>query len=610
MAGRGWDRLDFIIISGDAYVDHPSFGSAVIGRVLEAEGYRVGIIPQPDWQNTGSVKVLGKPRLAWLIAPGVIDSMVNHYTANRKPRRDDGYSPGDRAGKRPDRAAIVYTSLVKSAYKTEPSVPVILGGVEASLRRFAHYDYWSDKVRRSILTDSKADMIVYGMGEPAIIRIAASLDASGVLPEDVPGTVIKSKSPPPDAHRMLPSYARVKSDKKAYADHFAIQQANSTALNSLPLAEPQDNGWYVIQNPPAAPMKSGELDHVYELPYTREAHPMYAEQGGVPALEEVQFSLVSSRGCFGGCTFCAIGFLQGRTVTGRSHESIIREAENLVRRKDFKGYIHDLGGPTANFRHASCKVQESRGVCRDRQCLHPEPCTQLIVDHRDYTALLRKVRKIPGIKKLFIRSGLRFDYILADQNGKDFLREVCTHHVSGRLKVAPEHISEPVLHAMGKPAGHSYAEFRRLFMETNDQLGKKQYLIPYFISAHPGSGLKEAVELAEHLRDTGYIPDQVQDFYPTPGTAASCMYHTGLDPRTMKPVYVSKGGRERRLQRALLQYNKRENYHLVLEALKKAGREDLIGNGPAHLVAPPGKPVGGGTTSAQRRRRGKRSPRR
>ncbi|MFO7731377.1 MAG: YgiQ family radical SAM protein [Spirochaetia bacterium] len=606
----GWEQCDLILITGDAYVDHPSFGAALIGRVLEAEGFRVGIIAQPDWNSSASLQILGRPRLAFLISSGNMDSMVNHYTAAGKLRHNDAYTPGGDFGRRPDRALIVYSSLAKAAYK---GVPVILGGIEASLRRLSHYDYWSDKLRRSVLLDSKADILVYGMAERAIRtiahRIAAGEDLRSI--RDVRGTVYRltgkeaaalhlSKSPKgaqlthasqpsSDAEKTtsfvtLPPFEQVRSDKTAFARSFAVRMKNADPFSASALGE-ETAGQIIVQNPPDYPLSQAELDAVYELPYARRAHPHY--QKPVPALEEVRFSLVSSRGCFGGCSFCALTFHQGRIVKGRSHESILREARQLTHDEKFKGYIHDVGGPTANFRLRACAQQEIRGACAERQCLFPEPCPQLQPDHADYRSLLRKLRELPEVKKVFVRSGIRYDYLLADKKeGPAFLRDLCEHHISGQLKIAPEHVSDAVLQRMGKPGSSVYRRFMDAFAETNRRVKKKQYLIPYFIAAHPGSTLKDAVELAEFCRDQHFIPQQVQEFYPTPGTVATCMYYTGIDPRSMEPVYVPRGGRERRMQRALLQYNRPENAAIVREALREAGRSDLIGHGPKALVPP------------------------
>lgn len=588
MEERGWDQVDFVYVSGDAYVDHPSFGHAIITRVLEAKGYRVGMIAQPDWKDPESVRVFGKPRLGFLVSAGNMDSMVNHYSVSKKRRKTDAYTPGGETGKRPDHACIVYGNLIRRTYK---EVPVILGGIEASLRRLAHYDYWSDRVKRSVLLDSGADMISYGMGERSVIEIAEALDA-GIPVEEltyIDGTVFKTR----DKERIrdaevLPSFDEVKADKKKYAASFYTQYLNTDAFTGKQLAEPYSDTLYVVQNPPAKPLTTMEMDDIYNLPYARTWHPSYDEKGGIPAFSEIRFSLISNRGCFGGCSFCALTFHQGRIVQVRSHESLLKEAKLMTKDKEFKGYIHDVGGPTANFRHPSCKKQLEHGVCKNRQCLFPAPCKNLDADHSDYIRLLKKLREIPGVKKVFIRSGIRFDYLLADKKN-EFLRELCEHHVSGQLKVAPEHVSDQVLSLMGKPENKVYETFIRQFKAMNARLGKKQYVVPYLMSSHPGSTLKEAVKLAEYCRDLGYMPEQVQDFYPTPSTLSTCMYYTGLDPRTMKPVYVPKNPHEKAMQRALIQYRNPELCDLVEEALKKAGRTDLIGYGFKCLIRPKGR---------------------
>ena len=585
MEKRGWTQLDFVYVSGDAYVDHPSFGHAIITRLLESRGYRVGIIAQPDWRKPESVQVFGEPRLGFLVSAGNMDSMVNHYSVSKKRRKTDAYTPGGEMGKRPDYACVVYGNLIRQTYK---KTPIILGGIEASLRRMAHYDYWSDKLKRSVLLDSGADVISYGMGEHSIIELAEALDA-GIPVEDITyiaGTVVKAKSLDSiyDAE-ILPSFEDLKADKMNYARSFYTQYLNTDAFNGKRLVEPYSDHLYVVQNPPAAPLTQMEMDDVYSLPYQRTYHPSYEAKGGVPAIKEIKFSLISNRGCFGGCSFCALTFHQGRIVQVRSHESLIEEAKEITKDKDFKGYIHDVGGPTANFRHPSCKKQMEHGVCKTRQCLFPSPCKNLDADHRDYVSLLRKLRDIPKVKKVFIRSGIRFDYLLADKK-QEFLRELCEYHVSGQLKVAPEHVAGPVLSLMGKPEHKVYEEFTRQFYKMNERIGKEQYLVPYLMSSHPGSTLKEAVELAEYCRDLGYMPEQVQDFYPTPSTLSTCMYYTGVDPRTMQKVYVPKSPHEKAMQRALIQYRNPELYDLVIEALHKAGRSDLIGFGPKCLVRP------------------------
>ncbi len=585
MQKAGIEQLDFVYVIGDAYVDHPSFGHAIISRLLEAHGYRVGIISQPDWKDDASISVLGMPRLGFLISAGNMDSMVNHYYVSKRHRPGDAYTPGGEAFKRPDHATVVYGNLIRRSYK---DVPVIIGGIEASLRRMAHYDYWSDQLKRSILLDSQADILSYGMGEKSIVEIADALNA-GIAVKDitfVKGTVYKTRelSSVYDGI-MLPSYEEMQTAPKRYADSFAIQYRNTDPFTGKTLIEEYPHQVYVVQNPPQKPLSTPEMDAVYELPYMRTYHPSYEEQGGVPAISEIQFSLISNRGCFGGCSFCALTFHQGRTVQVRSHESILKEAELLIKAPDFKGYIHDVGGPTANFRKPSCEKQLTKGVCKDRQCLFPKPCPNLQVDHSDYLMLLRKLRALPGVKKVFIRSGIRFDYLLADKDDT-FFRELVEHHVSGQLKVAPEHISDAVLSEMGKPGRIVYEQFVRKYDKINERLGKKQFLVPYLMSSHPGSTLKEAVELAEYLREFGYMPEQVQDFYPTPSTVSTVMYYTGIDPRNGKKIYVCRNPHEKMLQRALIQYRNPSNYELVREALIKAGREDLIGFSDKCLIRP------------------------
>lgn len=585
MEERGISQLDFVYISGDAYVDHPSFGTAIISRLLESRGYTVGILAQPDFHSAESITELGEPRLAFLVSSGNMDSMVNHYTVAKRHRKTDAYSPGGEMGKRPDRAVIVYCNLIRQKYK---HTPIIIGGVEASLRRLAHYDYWSDSVRRSILLESGADLISYGMGERSIAAIAEALDA-GMSVRDItwiPGTVCKVRSLEEISDfSLLPDYDTIHTDKRKYAESFAEQYRNTDPFSGRRLVEPYSKSCFVVQNPASEPLSQEEMDEVYDLPYTRRWHPMYDAAGGIPALSEVKFSLVSCRGCFGGCSFCALTFHQGRIVQTRSHESILREAERMTRERDFKGYIHDVGGPTADFRAPACEKQTTKGVCPDRQCLFPKPCKNLIADHSDYIALLRKLRALPHVKKVFIRSGVRFDYVLADTKS-NFLEELCRYHVSGQLKVAPEHVSDNVLRCLGKPSASVYREFCDRYRKMNERLGLKQYLVPYLMSSHPGSTLREAVELAEYCRDLGYMPEQVQDFYPTPSTISTCMYYTGLDPRSMKPVYVPKDPHEKEMQRALIQYRNPKNRALVLEALKKAGREELIGYGTKCLICP------------------------
>ncbi len=572
---RGWQELDFVLISGDAYIDHPSFGAALIARLLESRGYRTGIIPQPDWRNVEDFRRLGRPRLAFLITAGNLDSMVSNYSVSRHRRRRDDYSPGARPGLRPDRATIVYTVCAKQAYK---NVPVILGGLEASLRRLSHYDYWSDSVRRSVLLDAKADLLVYGMGELAILEIAEMLAEGTPVGEitTVAGTVFRrSNLEALDSYTPLPGFEEVRTDNRAFAVSFRLQSENCDPITAKICVEPSGDG-YLVQNPPGRPLSQSEMDALYELPYTRDVHPMYLSDGGVKAIEEVRFSLVSSRGCFGGCSFCSLGFHQGRIVQARSHASLLREAEGLTRLPGFKGYIHDVGGPTANFRMPACNDQLQRGSCRNRQCLFPAPCRNLEISHRNYLVLLRKLRQVRRVKKVFVRSGVRFDYLLADPD-QSFFRELCEHHISGQLKVAPEHVSTRVLDLMGKPGIEVFERFKKRYEEINRGLGKRQYLVPYFISSHPGADLRAAVELAEYLRDTGFIPEQVQDFYPTPGTLSTCMYWTGVDPRTMEAVYVARSQQEKAMQKALIQFRDPKNRRLVSQALITAGRKDLIG---------------------------------
>ena len=585
MEEQGIRQPDFVYVMGDAYVDHPSFGHAIISRVLQARGYSVCIISQPDWRDEESIAVFGRPRLAFLVSAGNMDSMVNHYFVSKKRRPTDAYTPGGETGKRPDRAVTVYGNLIRRRYK---DVPVIIGGIEASLRRMAHYDYWSDSFRRSVLLDSQADLLSYGMGEKSMVEIADALN-HGIAVRDitfVPGTVYRTKDPGGIYDGItLPSYEEMKALPEKYADSFRIQYNNTDPFNGKTLIEPYPNGVYVVQNPPQPPLSTQEMDDIYDLPYMRTYHPSYEEKGGVPAILEIKFSLTSSRGCFGGCNFCALTFHQGRIVQTRSHESLLREAEQMTGERDFKGYIHDVGGPTANFRQPSCKKQLTQGVCKDRQCLFPRPCPNLEADHRDYLALLRKLRALPGVKKVFIRSGIRFDYLMADPDDT-FFRELVEHHVSGQLKVAPEHISDAVLEKLGKPPKEVYERFVRKYYKMNEQLGKKQFLVPYLMSSHPGSTLKEAIELAEYLRDLGYMPEQVQDFYPTPSTVSTVMYYTGIDPRNGRKVYVCRNPHEKAMQRALIQYRNPNNYELVKEALLKGGRADLIGFDKKCLIRP------------------------
>lgn len=585
MEARGWEQLDFVYVTGDAYVDHSSFGTAIISRLLESRGYKVGIIPQPDWRRKESIAVLGEPRLGFLVSAGNMDSMVNHYTVAKKHRQKDSYSPGGKMGLRPDRAVIVYSNLIRQTFK---KTPIILGGIEASLRRMAHYDYWENKVKHSILIDSGADLISYGMGEHSIIEIAEALDSGIPVAEItyVAGTVYKCK----DLSRayapiVLPSYEAVKEDKMSYAKSFAIQYQNTDPFTAGTMAESYGNKGYVIQNPPALPLTQNEMDDVYDLPYVGSYHPMYEKDGGIPALEEIRFSLTSNRGCFGSCSFCALTFHQGRILQTRSHESILKEAVHMTEEKDFKGYIHDVGGPTADFRQPSCQKQLTRGVCKNRHCLFPEPCKNLTADHKDYVSLLRKLRNLPKVKKVFVRSGVRFDYVLADPD-KTFLNELAKYHVSGQLRVAPEHVSNQVLKYMGKPSHEVYQKFLEEFDKANQKAGLQQFAVPYFMSSHPGCTMKEAVKLAEYVRELGFTPEQVQDFYPTPSTLSTCMYYTGIHPLTGEKVYVPKNAHEKSIQRALMQYKNPANRELVLEGLKIAGRMDLVGYGEKCLIRP------------------------
>lgn len=585
MKKRGWTQCDFIYICGDAYVDHPSFGHAIITRLLEAFGYKVGIIAQPDWKNKESITILGEPRLAFLVSAGNMDSMVNHYTVNKKRRHQDAFSPGGVMGKRPDYATIVYCNLIRQVYK---KTPVIIGGIEASLRRMAHYDYWSDKVKRSILIDSGADIISYGMGEHSIIEIADALNA-GIDIHDITfikGTVYKTKTLDNlENYIELPSYDDIVNSKEMYAKSFYTQYKNTDPFTARILVEKVKEKMYVVQNPPAMPLTEVEMDDIYSLPYMRNYHPMYEKDGGIPALSEIKFSITSNRGCFGGCSFCALTFHQGRIIQVRSHKSIIDEAVQMTKDADFKGYIHDVGGPTANFRHTSCDKQLTKGVCMNRQCLFPKPCPNLKVDHSDYIKLLRELRALPGVKKVFIRSGIRFDYCMCDPDDT-FINELCKYHISGQLRVAPEHISDNVLNKMGKPSNDVYEGFLKRYQRINKKTGKEQFVVPYLMSSHPGSTMNEAIELAEYIRDLGYMPEQVQDFYPTPSTLSTCMYYTGLDPATMDKVYTPVSHHEKAMQRALIQYRNPENYELVKEALIKNGRTDLIGFGPKCLIPP------------------------
>ena len=598
MEDEGLSQMDFVYVCGDAYVDHPSFGPAIISRVLEKHGFSVAMLPQPDWRDPESIDVFGEPRLGFLVSSGNMDSMVNHYTVAGKHRHEDAYSPNGETGHRPDRAVIVYCNLIRRKYK---KTPIVIGGIEASLRRMGHYDYWSDSVRRSILLESGADLISYGMGEHSIVEIADAL-AGGLRVQDITfirGTVYKTRdlasltdeAAGAEGTVRLPDFETICQDKHAFADSVRIQYENTDPFSAHRMFEAYDGKTFVVQNPPSMPLTQMEMDDVYALPYMRDYHPMYRRLGGIPAIREVKFSLTSNRGCFGGCNFCALTFHEGRIVQARSHESILAEAREMTKDPDFKGYISDVGGPTAEFRAPACRAQLKRGACVYRQCLFPKPCPNLEADHSDYRALLRELRQLPGVKKVFVRSGFRFDYLLADKD-RSFLRELCQYHVSGQLRVAPEHISDPVLRAMGKPDVATYNAFVKEFEKVNEQLlreGKirnSQYVVPYLMSSHPGSRLSDAIALAEYLHRHHLDPDQVQDFYPTPGTISTCMYYTGLDPRTMKPVYVARDPHEKAMQRALIQYRRPENYELVKEALLREGREDLIGFGPDCLIPP------------------------
>lgn len=584
MAARGWEQCDFVYVIGDAYVDHPSFGHAIISRVLEAAGYKVGILSQPDWKDPKSVCALGRPRLGFLVTGGNMDSMVNHYSVSHHRRKTDAFTPGGVMGKRPDRATIVYCNLIRQSFR---DVPILIGGVEASLRRLAHYDYWSDQMRRSILLDAQADLLLYGMGERSIREVADGLN-SGLAIEDmtyIDGTVYRTRALDDSLPTLiLPDFEALRKSPRQYAESFRIQYRNTDPFTARRLAEPYGRE-FVVQNPPQKPLTQAEMDGVYDLPYCRDYHPSYRKSGGVPAIQEVKFSLVSNRGCFGACSFCALTFHQGRIIQTRSHHSILTEAQEMTHDPDFKGYIHDVGGPTADFRAPACDKQLTKGVCPGRQCLFPSPCPNLRADHSDYLSLLRKLRKLPGVKKVFIRSGIRFDYVLADKRDT-FLRELVQHHVSGQLKVAPEHVSDAVLSKMGKPKNAVYQQFAARYFALNQQYHLKQYLVPYLMSSHPGSTLQDAVAMAQWINQTGRQPEQVQDFYPTPGTLSTCMYYTGLDPRTLEPVYIPKSAHEKAMQRALLQWKRPDKRPLVEEALHRTGRTDLIGYGPQCLLRP------------------------
>ena len=586
MQSRGWWWYDFLLVTGDAYVDHPTFGAAVIGRVLEAAGYRVAVLAQPDWHSAEAFAAMGRPKLGVLIGAGNLDSMVAHYTAAKKRRSEDFYSPGKRAGLRPDRAVIVYANRAREAF---PDCPIVIGGLEASLRRFAHYDYWDDAVRRSVLVDSGADLLVYGMGETATLEIAAALKRKRPVQEitEVRGTAYLTKTPP--AGVALPSFEEVRADKRAYARATVAEYAEHDPVRGRTLLQAHGDRTLVV-NPPAPPLDGAALDAVAELPYTRTYHPMYEPMGGVPAIEEVRFSITHNRGCFGGCSFCALAFHQGRMVTARTEDSVVREAEALTAFPDFKGYISDVGGPTANFRHPSCSKQLKHGMCAHRACLTPEPCPNLDADHSDYLRLLRRLRALPGVKKVFVRSGIRYDYLLEDRSSP-FLAELVQYHVSGQLRVAPEHCVDSVLDFMGKPRIGVYEQFLDKYRRLNERCGKEQFAVPYLMSSHPGCTLSDAVALACYLNKRRAQPEQVQDFYPTPGTLSTCMYYTGLDPRTMASIYVARDPEEKRMQRALLQWRRPENRKTVLAALRKAGREDLVGCGPDCLVPPERKPA-------------------
>ncbi|QAA34614.1 YgiQ family radical SAM protein [Clostridium manihotivorum] len=579
---RNIEQLDFIIVTGDAYVDHPSFGTAIIGRTLEANGFTVGVIPQPNWHDSEDFKALGRPKYGFLVNSGNIDSMVNHYTAAKKKRRDDFYSPGGEADHRPDRAVIVYCNRIREAFK---DIPIIIGGIEASLRRFAHYDYWDDKVRRSILVDSKADLLSYGMGEKTIVQIANLLSYGMEVKKiaDVRGTCYLTKDITNlKDYVLVPSFEETLSSKEAYGESYKLESYEQDPIIGRTVIQPHGDR-YLVQNPPQLPLTEEEMDITYNLPYTRTYHPIYEAKGGIPAINEVKFSITSHRGCYGSCSFCALTFHQGRIIQNRSGESIVDEAKLLTTLDDFKGYIHDIGGPTANFRHKSCKKQEKLGTCKDKQCMFPKPCKNLIVDHSEYLSVLKRVRTLPGIKKVFIRSGIRYDYLIEDKNN-EFFSELCKHHISGQLKVAPEHVSDKVLAQMGKPTREVYDKFVKKYFQVNEKIGKKQFLVPYLMSSHPGSDLKAAIELALYIKDMGYTPEQVQDFYPTPGSISTTIYYTGVNPFTGEKVYTPKTQEEKNMQRALLQFAVPKNHSLVKKALLKAGREDLIGKDKNCLI--------------------------
>ncbi|MBN2853782.1 MAG: YgiQ family radical SAM protein [Clostridia bacterium] len=568
MKERGWEQLDFLYITGDAYVDHPSFGHAIISRVLEDKGYKVGIIPQPDWKNPESISIMGRPRLGVLVSSGVLDSMVNNYTASLSHRKEDRYSPDTDLYRKPDRALIVYCNLIKQVFK---DIPIVIGGVEAGLRRFAHYDYWSDSVRRSILFDTRADILIYGMGETPVAEIADALNEGKGL-DHIRSTAIIRKEYPEEAI-VIASYEKVKENKRDFATAFKVEYEEQDPYRGHILVQAHGDR-FLISNPPALPLKEEEMDYIYSLPYERNYHPMYEPYGGIKAIEEVKFSVTSHRGCFGGCHFCSIVFHQGRIIQKRSAKSIIDEVREMTHDKQFKGYINDVGGPTANFRNAYCKINKNKGMCRDKQCMYPDVCQNLAISHHEYLTLLRELRKINGIKKVFVKSGIRYDYLLRDND--EFLNELCEHHISGQLKVAPEHISPKVLDMMGKQDISKYIRFKEKYEAINKRLNKKQYLVPYFITGHPGETISDCIDMTEFLMNQGFVPDQIQDFYPTPGTISTCMYYTGYNPVTMEKVYVPKGDKERRVRRALMQFNKPSNRKLAISVLAENKRFDLV----------------------------------
>ena len=580
---RNIDQLDFIIVTGDAYVDHPSFGTAIIGRTLESQGFTVGIIPQPKWDSVEDFKKLGTPKYAFLVNSGNIDSMVNHYTAAKKKRHDDLYSPGGKSGFRPDRAVIVYCNRIREAFK---DIPIIIGGIEASLRRFAHYDYWSDKVRRSILLDSKADLLSYGMGEKTIIQIAEMFKYGSKISDmtDIRGTCYVTKNIDNLSNYIeVPSFEEVSTDKKAYGEAYKEEYYEQDSIRGHMIVQKHGDR-YLVQNPPQVPLTNEEMDFTYNLPFMRTYHPIYEASGGIPAIQEVKFSITSHRGCYGSCSFCALTFHQGRVIQTRNADSIVDEAKLLTKLPDFKGYIHDVGGPTANFRHRACKVQIEHGTCKNRQCMFPGPCKNLIIDHKEYLSVLRRVRSIEGVKKVFVRSGIRYDYLIHDKDDT-FFKELCKYHISGQLKVAPEHVTPRVLAQMGKPTREVYDKFVQKYFDINKKINKKQFLVPYLMSSHPGSDLNAAIELAQYVKKMGYTPEQVQDFYPTPGSLSTTIYYTGFNPLTGEKVYTPKTQEEKNMQRALIQFAVPKNYEIVKKALIKAGRTDLIGNGKDCLIS-------------------------